>query len=150
MGGPSGAAYPPPVAECADLSVEAGAGTRAVPPPAEAGADAWLGREVDPGSCVIRLDDDALGEIRTLADRIRAAPLPTLLRSPEDHPLDAVRAVYARATAALDRGIGVAIIDRLPLDELGDDDMARAVFWTIGRILARRWPRSGTARCSTT
>ena len=137
MGGPSGTAYPPPVAECADLSVEAGAGTRAVPPPAEAGADAWLGREVDPGSCVIRLDDDALGEIRTLADRIRAAPLPTLLRSPEDHPLDAVRAVYARARAALDRGIGVAIIDRLPLDELGDDDMARAVFWTIGRILAR-------------
>ena len=137
MGGTTLAPYPPPVAECADLSAETAAGTPGAPPPPEAGGDAWLGREVDPRSCVIRLGDDALGEVRALAERIRAAPLPILLRSPEDHPLDAVRAVYARAKASLDCGIGVAVIDRLPLDEIGDDETARAVFWTIGRILAR-------------
>ena len=137
MGGTSLAPYPPPVAECADLSGESAAGTRGAPPPAEAEGGAWLGRDVDPRSCVIRLDDGALDEVRALAERIRAAPLPVFLRSPEDHPLDAVRAVYARAKAALDHGIGVAVIDRLPLDEIGGDATARAVFWTIGRILAR-------------
>ena len=137
MGEDSRTPYPPPVAECADLSAEAAAaGARDAPPPA-AGADAWRGGDVDPDACVIRLDDDALDEIRALAGRIRAAPHPTLLRSPDDHPLDAVRAVYARAKAALDRGIGIAVIDGLPLDEIGDDETARAVFWTVGGILAR-------------
>ena len=135
MGEDSRTPYPPPVAECADLSAEAAAGARDAPPPA-AGADAWRGGDVDPDACVIRLDDDALEEIRALAGRIRAAPHPTLLRSPDDHPLDAVRAVYARAKAALDRGIGIAVIDGLPLDEM-DDGTARAVFWTVGSILAR-------------
>ena len=110
--------------------------TPAAPPPTTA-ADAWLGGDVDPRSCVIRLDDDSLDEIRALADRIRSAPLPTLLRSPDHHPLDAVRAVYARAKAVLDHGIGIAVIDRLPLDEIGDDATAKALYWTIGSILAR-------------
>ena len=133
MSGSARAPYPPPVVECADFSAEAKAG--AATPPTTA-ADAWLGGDVDPRSCVIRLDDDALDEIRALADRIRSAPLPILLRSPDHHSLDAVRAVYARAKDALDRGIGIAVIDRLPLDEM-DDDTAKALFWTIGRILAR-------------
>ena len=143
MGGRSGAAYPPPIAECADLSAEAvpaaGAAAAAGAPDAlnpAAGADAWLGRDVNPASCVIRLGEGARDEIRALARRTRAAPHPTFLRSPRDHPLGAVRAVYARARAALDRGLGISVIDGLPLDEM-DDETARAVFWTIGNILAR-------------
>ena len=59
-----------------------------------------------------------------------------MLRSPDDHPLDALREVFARARAALDHGVGVAVIDRLPLDAF-DDETARAVLWTIGSLLAR-------------
>ena len=128
-------AAPPPVPACLDLSAEAVAGTRLALPPV--GPDAWLGADVDPGACVVRLDDDARDEIRSLADRIRAAPHPVLLRSPDDHPLEAVREVYARVRSILDRGIGVAVIDGLPLDEMGDDETGRAVFWTLGSILAR-------------
>ena len=131
--------YPPPVAACADLSAEtapeAPAGTGGAAPVGN--PDAWVGGDLDPHALIIELDGAALDEVRALAGRIRTAPLPTLLRSPDDHPLDAVRAVYAQAKAALDRGSGIAVIDRLPLDELGDEDTAKAVFWTIGRILAR-------------
>ena len=126
---------PPPVAACLDLSAEAAATMRPTRP--AAGPDAWLGADVDPSACIVRLGDDALDEIRALAEGIRGAPLPVLLRSPDDHPLDAVRGVYARVRTVLDLGFGVAVIDRLPLDEIGDDETARAVFWTIGRILAR-------------
>ena len=142
MGGSSRAPYPPPVAECAELSAEtAGRG----PPPGSPlsgpgpgpDAGAWVGSDVDPGTCIVRLGGDALDEVRALADRIRAAPHPVLLRSPDDHPLDATRAVYHRVREILDRGIGVAVVDRLPLDEIGDDETARAVFWTLGSILAR-------------
>ena len=124
----------PPIAACVDFSDETARGARLAHP--VTGPEAWLGSEVDPASCVLKLDDDALDEIRALAARIRAAPHPILLRSPDDHPLDAVRAVFARAREALDRGLGVAVIDRLPLDTL-DDETARAVFWTIGSILSR-------------
>ena len=134
----SRALYPPPVAECADLSAEAASeapvGTGGAAP--AGGPDAWVGGDLDPRGCEIELGGAALDEIRALAGRIRAAPLPVLLRCPDDHPLDAVRAVYARAKAALDRGSGIAVIDRLPLDEM-DDGTAKAVFWTIGSILAR-------------
>ena len=143
MADPLRRSYPPPVAACADLSAEttseAPVGTRGAAPAVNApagGPDAWTGGDLDPRACVIELDDDALGEVRTLAERIRAAPLPTLLHSPDHHPLDAVRAVYARSKEALDRGTGIAVIDRLPLDEM-DDDTAKAVFWTVGRILGR-------------
>ena len=125
---------PPPVEACTDLSAEAARGRRLAQ--SVSGADAWLGSDVGPASCILTLGDAALHEIEVLADRIRAAPHPVLLRSPDDHPLDAVREVYARARAILDHGVGIAVIDRLPLDRL-DDDTARAVFWTIGRLLAR-------------
>ena len=128
------APYPPPITACADLSAEAAGGTRSRSP--ATGPDAWLGRDVDPSACVIELDEAALDETRALAERIRAAPHPILLRSPDDHRLDAVRAAYARAKEALDHGVGIAVIDRLPLDGL-DDETARAVFWTIGSILTR-------------
>ena len=128
--------YPPPVAPCADLSVEtasgAPVGTGRAAPAGDPGP--WVGGDLDPRALVFELDGGALDEVRALAERIRAAPLPVLLRSPDDHPLDAVRAVYARAKAALDRGTGIAVIDRLPLDEMGDDDTAKAVFrWATFR-----------------
>ena len=136
MSGSARAPYPPPVAECADLAAEVAAGSgRSLPTAAD--EDAWRGADVDPRSCVVRLDAAAIEEVRALASRFQAQPLPVLLRSPDDHPLDAVRGVYARVREILDRGIGVAVIDRLPLDKIGDDETARTVFWTIGRILAR-------------
>ena len=129
--------YPPPVAECLDLSAEAAGGPRHGRP--DGGAERWLGPELDPGTCIVRVGAEARDEIRRLAERVRTAPLPLLLRSPDDYPLEAVRKVYGRVKEILDLGPGVAVIDRLPLDELGDDgdETARAVFWTIGRILAR-------------
>ena len=134
MDNDTAARHPPPVAACVDLSAEAAR----VGPPAHpvAGPEAWLGRDVDLASCMFELDRAALDEIGALADRIRAAPHPTVLRSPDDHPLDALREVFARARAALDHGVGVAVIDRLPLDAF-DDETARAVYWTIGSLLAR-------------
>ena len=128
------ARHPPPIAACVDLSAEA-AGLETPPRPVT-GPEAWLGGDVAPASCILTLDRDALDEIEALAGRIRRAPHPVLLRSPDDHPLDAVREVFAKAKATLDDGVGVAVIDRLPLDML-DDETARAVFWTIGSLLAR-------------
>ena len=127
--------YPPPVAECLDLSAEAANGT--LPEDANGGASAWLGADLHPDACIVELGDASRDEVLALAERIRAAPLPRLLRTPDDHSLDAVREVFGRVKALLDRGPGVAVVDRLPLDGIGDEETARAVYWTIGRILAR-------------
>ena len=144
--------YPPPVAACADLSAEtapeATVGTGGVAPAGD--ADAWVGGDLDPRALVIELDEAALDEVRALAGRIRATPLATLLRSPDDHPLDAVRAVYARAKAALDGGFGIAVIDRLPSTRSTTTTRRRPSSGPSAASSPARSPRSGTARCSTT
>lgn len=105
---------------------------------AEAGrARAWHGAQVDPQQCLVRLDDAAREELRTMARIMRAEPLPMLLRRASDFELPAVRAAMALARGLLDTAHGVAVIDALPLDEF-DQDTARAMFWVLGELIGRQ------------
>lgn len=100
-------------------------------------ARAWYGADVRPESCIVRLDDAALGELRALERAMDAEPLPMLRRRADHFELPALRAVMARARHLLDQANGVAVIDALPLDELERDD-SRALFWVIGELVGRQ------------
>jgi alpha-ketoglutarate-dependent taurine dioxygenase len=84
----------------------------------------------------------ALGEIRELAATLTRDPLPTLLLAPDQFRLDACREVMGRAKSLLTDGIGVALVDRLPLEELGVDH-AVATYWVLsqflGNLVAQKW-----------
>ena len=97
---------------------------------------AWLARDVDKDTCVIGLDDAALDELVAMAEQTRAQPLPVLLRDPEQFAIPALRDFMARARELLDGLPGIAVIDRVPMDAVDEQD-AIAVFWILGKLIGR-------------
>jgi alpha-ketoglutarate-dependent taurine dioxygenase len=97
---------------------------------------AWLAADVDRRECIVMLDDAARDELVQMAERMQQAPLPVLLRGPEQFALTALRDFMARARGLLDGHPGLAVIDRLPLGRL-DDDLAVAAFWVLGKLVGR-------------
>ena len=122
-----------------DLSHEQSASvlSRARPDPR-----AWIADEIEPRECIVHLDDASRGELARMAEIVEHAPLPIVLRTPAQFETPALGAIMARAKTLLDSRPGVAVVDRLPLDEL-DVETAKALFWILGHLLARpvaqRW-----------
>jgi alpha-ketoglutarate-dependent taurine dioxygenase len=97
---------------------------------------AWTRSEVEVQACLVHLGTPALDEVHALVARLRSDPIPTLLCEPEQFDMPRLRAAMAAAGERLRHGVGVAIVDRLPLDEMSVDE-AHRVFWTLGRLIGR-------------
>ena len=95
----------------------------------------WRRADVDPRSCLVGLDRDARAEIAAMVARLRSDPLPVLLCTPEAFDLPVLRGLMAKVRARLTRGPGVAVVDRLPLDEMSGEE-ACAVYLALGHLLA--------------
>ncbi len=63
-------------------------------------------------------------------------PLPVLLRHADHFDIPRLRRLMAKAKGALEDGIGVVVLDRLPLDEI-DHETALAVSWSLGTLIGR-------------
>ena len=109
------------------------------------GASAWMRREIRPEEYRVDLSAACLDEIRRAADEIRAYPLPTILRAPDDFAMPACRAANGRVRDILDHGRRFAIVDRLPIADI--ERRKRPQFIGCCRAWYRaRWRRSSTAR----
>ena len=115
-------------------------------PPAPSGAmlerivddgRAWTAADVDPQGCIVELSEAALAEALALGDKLDGeaeTPLDANLAIP------ALRTAMATVKARLEAPPGVAVLDRLPLDDLGDD-RAVALFWLLGQLVGRPVPQ---------
>ena len=99
-------------------------------------ARAWLAEDIDSAECVVMLDSMATDELLRIAERMRAEPLPVLLRGPEQFDMPALRDFMERARRLLDEHPGMAVVDRMPLDAMDEQD-AVAVFWVLGKLVGR-------------
>jgi alpha-ketoglutarate-dependent taurine dioxygenase len=97
---------------------------------------AWTRDTVTAADWTIRLSAAAVDEILALADTVARQPLPVLMLTPEQFELPACRAAMSRAKDVLEDGIGVALVDRLPLDRL-TREQAIAVYWVLGQLIAQ-------------
>jgi hypothetical protein len=97
---------------------------------------AWLGQHIDATSCVIELDKRCIDELHGIANSLEENPLPQLLRSPAQFNIPNLSGVMRKTRRELSDGIGVAVIDRLPLDEL-DETHAITIFWVLGQLIGR-------------
>ena len=96
---------------------------------------AWTRDTVTAGDWTVPLSDAAVTEVLALAETLARQPLPTLMLSPDQFDMPACRAAMARAKAILDGGIGVALVDRLPMDGL-TAEQATAAHWLLGQLVA--------------
>lgn len=96
----------------------------------------WKGADIDPHDLLVPLGETELADLAVMLESMRAEPLPALLRHPDQFHIPALRARMLAAREQLVDGIGVAVVDRLPLDEM-DVEEARAVFWCLGQLIGR-------------
>jgi hypothetical protein len=100
------------------------------------GPSAWQRGDLRTEDYRIALSGAALDEIRRVADDLREFPLPTILRRPEDFTLPHCAAAMGEVRGILDKGVRFAIVDRLPLDEIGAE-AATATYWLLASMVAR-------------
>ncbi len=97
---------------------------------------AWRGEDLDAADGRFTVPAEVTSEIITAAAFLENNPLPLAALKPEYLTLPASAAFMARVTRTLTDGVGFALIDRLPLDEIGDDG-ARAALWLLGSLIER-------------
>ncbi|MGC2414339.1 MAG: TauD/TfdA family dioxygenase [Stellaceae bacterium] len=105
-------------------------------PTAIAGPSVWRRGDLVTEDHRIALSPAALDEIRRAADELRQFPLPTILRLPHEFDMPACRAAMEEVRYILDEGVRFAIVDRLPLDEIGAE-AATSLYWLLSSMVAR-------------
>jgi alpha-ketoglutarate-dependent taurine dioxygenase len=96
---------------------------------------AWTRDTVSAADWTVTLSGAALAEVFALAETVAQQPLPVLMLSPDQFELSACREAMARVRSILQDGIGVALVDRLPLDRL-TTEQAIAAYWVLGQLIA--------------
>ncbi len=84
----------------------------------------------------------AVDEIEAVVQRLRREPLPTILLSPDQFALTQCREVMAAVGRQLRDGIGLAVLDRVPVERFSAEEN-RAAGWILGsllgRLVAQKW-----------
>ncbi len=103
---------------------------------------AWTRDTISAADWTLPFTPAALREIDALLAALRKDPLPTLVCTPALFRLDACRALLHRVRDVLRDGIGLAVVDRMPLDAMSVEE-ARTVYWVLGqfveRLVAQKW-----------
>ena len=100
------------------------------------GPSTWVRHDVRPEDYRVELSAACLDEIRRAVDDIRAFPLPTIVRGPDDFAMPACQEKMGRVRHILDRGRRFAIVDRLPVAEM-DVGEATAIYWLLSSMISR-------------
>lgn len=100
------------------------------------GKKAWLRADVRPADWRFSLTPECLVELRAIVAGLRSRPVPVEQLDVARFDMPACRALMRRLQATLNEGVGFALLDRLPLDELGMEE-AKALYWILSSLIAR-------------
>jgi alpha-ketoglutarate-dependent taurine dioxygenase len=105
-------------------------------------ARAWRRDALNPSDWLVPLSPQCLDELDAAARAVREDPLPPLVLTPEQFRLGACAQVMARARAMLCTGIGLVVLDRVPVERYSPEEN-RALAWLLGsllgRLVAQKW-----------
>lgn len=103
---------------------------------------AWDRSSIVPEDWILRLPPEALMELDAAVERLRRDPLPVVLLEPGTLGFAACARVIAEAARRLREGVGLAVIDRIPVERYSLDE-CRAIGWLLscllGRPVAQKW-----------
>src|SRR5437899_11451324 len=86
----------------------------------------------------------AVDELEQALQRLRRDPLPLLLLSPAQFALSACAAVMTAVNRKLRHSIGLAVIDRIPVERFSVDENC-ALYRLLGSLLGRPVAQKGDA-----
>src|SRR6266581_3272489 len=103
---------------------------------------AWVRDTLSPADWLVPFPASAVEELEAAVHRLRRDPLPTLLVSPTQFDLSECRQVMAAVGRQLLDGIGLAVLDRVPVERFSVEEN-RAIGWLLGsllgRLVAQKW-----------
>jgi hypothetical protein len=103
---------------------------------------AWKRAALGPADWLIALPPAAIEELDATVAQLRRHPLPLMLLEPAQFALAACHDAMGRVRATLDRGIGLAVVDGVPVERYSLEE-SRAVGWLLssllGRTVAQKW-----------
>ena len=100
------------------------------------GPSAWRRAAIRDEDYRVTLPLAALDEVRRVADEVERYPLPTVLRRAEDFAWPHTMAAMAEVNRILKKGVRFSVLDRLPLEDLSDDQ-ATAIYWMLASLVSR-------------
>src|SRR5882672_3875709 len=105
-------------------------------------ARAWRRDDLSPADWLVALSPRCLDELDAVARQVRRDPLPPLVLTPEQFTLEACAEVMRRVRDTLRHGIGLAVLDRVPVERYSVEEN-RALAWLLGsllgRLVAQKW-----------
>src|SRR5215471_17208272 len=103
---------------------------------------AWVRDTLSPKDWLVTLPAEAVEELDAVVHRLRREPFPILLLSPTQFELSHCREVMAAVGRELRDGIGLAVLDRVPVERYSEEEN-RALAWLLGsllgRLVAQKW-----------
>ena len=103
------------------------------------GPRAWKRDAIGARDWIVPLSSACLAELDAVVARLRRDPLPALLLPPDDVALPACAETMQRVREQLRAGIGLAVLDRVPVERYSLDEN-RALMWVLGSLLGRVVP----------
>lgn len=100
------------------------------------GIRAWVRADIRRDDWLLPLPPACLDELVAVAGELRAQPGDIARIDPVRFALPACRDFMRRVQAVLDEGVRFAVVDRLPMDEIGDE-AAKALYWILASFIAR-------------
>ena len=100
---------------------------------------AWRRDEIGPRDWIVPLSAAGVAELDAVIMRLRRDPQPTLLLEPGAFALSACADAMRRVRETLGSGIGLAVVDRLPVERYSLEEN-RTLMWLLGCLLGRVVP----------
>ncbi|MEM7405127.1 MAG: TauD/TfdA family dioxygenase [Pseudomonadota bacterium] len=102
----------------------------------ESGPMAWRSESVRESDWKVAVPADCVAELATALNQLELEQMPMLAIDPGDYCLDACTALMADARERLNRGFGVVVLDRFPVEDYSSEQV-RSMFWLLGTLLGR-------------
>ena len=96
----------------------------------------WRRDEISSRDWLVSLPERCIEELNAVAGLVRQDPLPTILLSPDQFSLAACAEVVGQVREKLRSGIGLAVLDRLPVERYAPEEN-QALAWLLGSLLGR-------------
>jgi len=100
------------------------------------GKKAWVRADIQRADWFFRLSPECLSELKAIIPEVSRDAGSVDQINPARFKMPACRDFMRRVRAALDEGVRFAVLDRLPMDEISDDE-AKALYWILSSLLAR-------------